>query len=247
MIKIEALDRMSKTRKNKNKDCKVFLMTTSTKEHPDLERYKKSAETHGFKPHILGLHENRTTGHSKKLSLFAGQFGFKLKYLLEFCKKRDSNDIIVQTDAWDVIVVNDCDDLIKKFKSFKKNILLSGEKFCSPDILQFYKFNFLSVPFPYICAGLLMGYAGTIIEMIEKYWNKTEEFDDQRLWYKAYLENKNKIAIDEYAKIFLNTLYTKKTDIVYEDNKLKYKVTNTYPIFVHSQGPDKSYLQHIRY
>ena len=237
---------MNKTRKNK-KGCKVFLMTTSTKQHPDLERYKKSAEAHGFNPCILGLHENRSTGHSKKLSLFTGQFGFKLKYLLKFCKKRDPNDIVVQTDAWDVIIVNDCDDLLKKFKSFKRDIVLSGEKFCSPDILQFYKFNFLSVSFPYICAGLLMGRAGTIIKMIEKYWNNTEAFDDQRLWYKVYLENKNKVAIDEHAKIFLNTLYTKKGDIMYEDNRLKYKPTNTYPIFVHAQGPDKSYLDIIRY
>ena len=77
---------MNKTRKNKKK-CDVFLMTTSTKQHPDLERYKKSAESHGFKPHILGLRENRTTGHSeKKLFEIGGNFSVKLKYLLEFCK-----------------------------------------------------------------------------------------------------------------------------------------------------------------
>ena len=230
------------------KKCPVFLMTTSTKQHPDLDRYKKSAEAHGFKPNVLGLHENRSTGHSKRKGLnISGQFGVKLKYLLEFCKKRKPNDIVVQTDAWDVIIANDCDDLRQKFLSFKKDIVLSGEKFCSPDPYIFYKFNFMSVTFPYICAGLLMGRAGAIKDMIEKYWDGSDEVEDQRLWSKIYLENKNKVGIDEEAKIFLNTLYTKKSDIVYEDNKLKYKPTNTYPIFVHAQGPDKSYLDYIRY
>ena len=224
----------------KVKKCPIFLLSTSTKEHPDLDRYKKSAEAHGFKPNVLGLHEKKTTGHS------TGDFSFKLKYLLEFCKKRKSNDIVVQTDAWDVIVVNDCDDLLKRYKSFNKDIVVSGEKFCAPDPYLFYKFNFLSVPFPYINAGLLMGKAGIIKEIIEKYWDNGST-DDQRMWIKAYFENRSKIAIDEKAKIFLNMLYTNKEDIVYEDNKLKYKPTKTFPIFVHAQGPDKSYLNHIRY
>jgi len=243
----------TKTRKKckkskKSKKCSVNLISVSTKQHPDLERYVKSAEAHGFKPNILGLHEKRSTGHLIKKGLqLSGHFGVKLKYLLEFCKKRKPNDIVVQTDAWDVIIANDCDDLRKKFLSFKKDIVLSGEKFCSPDPYIFYKFNFMSAPFPYICAGLLMGRAGAIQEMIEEFWDGKDEVDDQRLWYKIYLENKSKVAIDEKAEIFLNTLYTKKTDIVYEDNKLKYKPTNTNPIFVHAQGPDKSYLQYIRY
>jgi hypothetical protein len=102
------------------------------------------------------------------------------------------------------------------------------------------------VPFPYLNSGLIMGKAGVIKDIIEKY-RKNGPIDDQRMWTTAYFENRSKIAIDEKAKIFLNMLYTNKQDIVYEDNKLKYKPTNTYPIFVHAQGFDKSYLDHIRY
>jgi hypothetical protein len=36
------------------KKCPLYLIATSTKQHPDLERYKKSAEEHGFEPNILG-------------------------------------------------------------------------------------------------------------------------------------------------------------------------------------------------
>ena len=101
--------------------------------------------------------------------------------------------------------------------------------------------------FPYLNSGLIVGYAGVIKEMLEKYWNKNEATDDQRFWQKVYFENRSKVAIDEEAKIFLNTLYSKKSDIVYKDNRLYYKPTDTYPIFVHAQGGDKSYLDMIRY
>ena len=69
----------TKTRK-KCKKCSVNLISVSTKKHPDLERYVKSAEAHGFKPNILGLHEKRSTGHANS------KFGMKLKYLLEYVK-----------------------------------------------------------------------------------------------------------------------------------------------------------------
>ena len=130
---------MNKTRKNK---CSIFLATVSTKNDSGLDRLIKSAKTHGFKPSVLGMHENKERGHSKKiLGLRDGQFGFKLKYLLEFCKKREPNDIVLYTDAWDVVIVNDCNNVLKGYKSFKKDIVIGAEKMCSPRLLNFYKFN----------------------------------------------------------------------------------------------------------
>lgn len=238
---------MNKTRKNKK--CSIELITVSTKKHPDLERYKKSAEKYGFKPHILGLHENRTTGHSKRrFGGFGGsEFGFKLQYLLEFCRKRKYSDIILFTDAWDVVIVDDCSELIKKYKSFKKDIVIGAEKMLHP-ALWFYLFYFNNVPFPYLNAGLIIGKAGIIKELLEKYWKKEDsKIDDQVLWTKIYLENKNKICLDEKAEIFLNLMHLKNEDFIYKNNKLYLKETKTFPSIVHCQGDDKSLLDHIRY
>ena len=230
----------TKTRK-KCKKCSVNLISVSTKKHPDLERYVKSAEAHGFKPNILGLHEKRSTGHANS------KFGMKLKYLLEYVKSLKRNDIVLFTDAWDVIIVGDCSEIIKKYKSFKKDIVIGAEKYCWPDWFLFYKFNYFNSKFPYVNSGGIIGKAGVIKDLLEKYYKGEDIIDDQRLWIKIYLENKSKIALDEKAEIFLNTLYTKKEDIIYEDNLLKYKPTNTNPILVHAQSKDKSYLNYIRY
>uniref|UniRef100_A0A6C0D8E3 PLOD1-3-like GT domain-containing protein n=1 Tax=viral metagenome TaxID=1070528 RepID=A0A6C0D8E3_9ZZZZ len=234
---------MNKTRKNK---CKIFLMTVSTKEHPNLKRWRKSAITHGFKPKIFGLKENKKY-HDP---LFGkGHFGMKLRYLLDYCKKLKPNNIVLFTDAWDVVIIGDCKKVYKDYKSFKKDIVFGGETAIAnfTDILNMFKYD-LSKAFPYLNAGIMIGKAGTIRELLEKYTEKTidDSVDDQILWRKIYLENKDKIAIDSQAKMILNTCLTSKKNYVYENNIFTYKGTNTQPSIIHAQGPEslgfKSYL-----
>ena len=241
----------TKTRKNK---CPIYLITISTKQHPDMERFVKSAEAHGFKPNVLGLKENKTLGHSKaKLTMkgYQGDFGFKLKYIVDFCKKRNPNDIVLYTDCWDVIIVGDCDDLLKKYKSFHKDIVFSSEKTPFSQPMIFYKYNWYNDSFPYLNAGVMIGKAGTIVSLIEKYWKKDEFIDDQYLWRTIYLENKDKIGLDTEVKMFLTTAFTKISNYKYEDNKLKYLETNTFPCIVHAPGYTslgfKKYLDIIKY
>ena len=241
----------TKTRKNK---CPIYLITISTKKHPDMERFVKSAEAHGFKPNVLGLKENKTLGHSTgKMTMkgYQGDFGFKLKYILDFCKKRNPNDIVLYTDCWDVIIVGDCNDLLKKYKAFHKDIVFSAEKLCMPQPMSFYKYNWYNDSFPYLNAGVMIGNAGTIISFIEKFWKQDEFTDDQGLWQTIYLENKDKIGLDTEATMFLTTSFTKMNNYIYEDNKLKYLETETFPSVVHFPGPAyfgfKKYSKLIKY
>lgn len=236
---------MNKTRKNK---CKIFLVTISTKHNSALDRLINSAEAHGFTPTVLGMHENKSRGHSKgSIGFGDGEWGFKLRYLLDFCKKREPNDIVLYTDAWDVVIVNDCSVAIKTYKSFKKDIVIGAEKLCMPHPWNFYKFNYFSDTFPYLNAGVIMGKANTIVEIIEKYWDKSENIDDQLLWQKIYLENKNKIILDSNAKLILNTPITSKKYYSYKDNIFTYKETDTQPSIIHVPGKYKSYFELIRY
>ena len=242
---------MNKTRKNK---CKIFLATVSTKQHPNLERWKKSAITHGFNPIILGLHENK---RYKDPLIGKGEFGMKLRYLYKYSKKLRPDDIILFTDAWDVIIIGNCDKIYKDYKSFKKEIVFGGETIFGAlydlsTITNIFKHD-LSKEFPYLNAGVVIGRAGTIRELIDKYTQKkiSDSVDDQILWRKIYLENKDKIAIDSNAKLVLNTCLTSKKNYVYEDNILTYKGTNTQPSIIHAQGHEafgfKDYLNYIKY
>lgn len=244
---------MNKTRKNNNK-CKIFLATVSTKQHPNLERWKKSAIIHGFNPTILGLHEKKTY---KDPLIGKGEFGMKVRYLFDYSKKLKPNDIILFTDAWDVIIIGDCEKIYKDYKSFKRDIVFGGETIYGAiydlsNIFNIYKYD-LSKAFPYLNAGVIIGKAGTLRELLKKYTEKdiADSLDDQILWRKIYLENKDKIAIDSQAKIILNTCLTSKKNYVYEDNIFTYKGTNTQPSIIHAQGNEafgfKDYLKLIKY
>lgn len=245
---------MNKTRKNK---CKIFLVTVSTKQHPSLERWKKSALKHGFNPKVLGLHEKKTY---KDPLIGKAEFGMKLRYFYKYVKSLRPYDIVLFTDAWDVIIIGDCEKIYKDYKSFNKDIVFGGETifggFCDifniSNIFDIFKYD-LSKPFPCLNSGVIIGKAGTIKDLIEKYTEKTidDSVDDQILWRKIYLENKDKIAIDSKAKLVLNTCLTSKKNYVYEDNIFTYKGTNTQPSIIHAQGPEKlgfkDYLNYIKY
>jgi hypothetical protein len=242
---------MNRTRKNK---CKIFLATVSTKQHPNLERFIKSAKKHGFNPKILGLHEKKTY---KDPLIGKGEFGMKLRYLYKYSKSLRADDIVLFTDAWDVLIIGDCEKVYKDYKSFNKDIVFGGETIYGVfydifNIFNIFKLD-LSKPFPCLNAGVIVGRAGAIRDLIQKYTEKTidDSVDDQILWRKIYLENRDKITIDSKAKLVLNTCLTSKNNYVYEDNIFTYKGTNTQPSIIHAQGPEKlgfkDYLKLIKY
>ena len=226
-------------------------MTISTKQHPFLERFVKSAEAHGFKPKIFGLKENKQY-HDPLIGV--GHFGMKLRYLLEYARMLKPDDILLYSDAWDAIIINDCDKILKDYKSFKKDIVFGAEFAIANwhDLFNMYKYD-LTKPFSYLCAGVMIGRAGTIKDLLEKYTDVDikDTVDDQVLWRKIYLENKNKICLDTHAKLILNTCLTNKTHYIYVDNVFTYTRTNTNPSIIHAQGPEKlgfkSYLDLIKY
>lgn len=241
---------MSSTRKKK---CKIFLVTVSTKEHSNLDRFIKSAKVHGFSPKIRGLHENKK--YKDPIFGMSADFGMKLRYLYNECKRLKPNDIILFTDSWDVVIIGDCDKIYKEYKSFKKDIVIGGEyAFINFDYNTFNIVKYHSTkPFPCLNSGVIIGKAGTIYKLLDDYTKGeiVDKTDDQEVWREIYKKNKDKIAIDVSAKIILNTCFTTITDYIYVDNVFTYKPTNTQPSIIHAQGHEyfgnKIYLDYIKY
>jgi hypothetical protein len=94
--------------------CNINYFTISTKNHEGLTRLRESATKNGFDLKVLGLEMNDDsfgwqTGNSNNKNY--GEFSWKLKNQKSYVNKFNDNDIILFTDAWDVIVINSC----KKF------------------------------------------------------------------------------------------------------------------------------------
>jgi hypothetical protein len=229
----------------------IYLITVATHNEGYYNALKKSARKNDY--------ELVTLGWGQKWEGFI----MKYKLLMENLNKFDDNDIIVLTDAYDVIVTDKKEVVIEKFKKFKKPILLSKDGYTGESIFNYLHDTIFDTCHNYrICAGLMMGYVWALKELIFLMCGNNLEkckelnLDDQILIINICKNNKNfftkNIAIDNNSEIFYNT-YGKVdklqfnfnvTDIFYiNKNKLYIKDTDISPCFIH--GPANTNLNNV--
>ena len=89
-----------------------------------LAEYNYTYETYGMGNEWRGGNVKRNTGGGQKINIL----------LQELAKYRyDENLIIVFTDAYDVLFVQEPDELVRKFETFRAKIVFGAEDFCWPD------------------------------------------------------------------------------------------------------------------
>ena len=226
--------------------CLINYFTISTKNHEGLTRLKNSATKNGFDLKILGLEMNDDsfgwqTGDANNKNY--GEFSWKLKNQKEYINKFNDDDILLFTDAWDVIVIDSCKKLYDTFMIFNKDIMFGAEKACSPDKERVTEYNDeeKSKPFPYLNSGFFIGKAGAMKKHLKTFDNN--EKDDQRFWTTIYFANRDTIGLDHNAELVLNGYDTKNEYYTFNtDGKFIYKETNTSPSFIHGNGPAKDKL-----
>src|SRR5438477_9944484 len=90
----------------------LWYIIIATKPHPNLDRLKKLCSDKGIKLIILGMGDNR-------LQCGCG-FGARLQYIHEFVKKLynsgHTNDLILLTDAYDVLIIDDLQTIVNKYE-----------------------------------------------------------------------------------------------------------------------------------
>ena len=183
--------------------------------------------------------------------------GFIMKYklLMENINKYNDNDIIILIDAYDVIVVDNINIAIEKFKKFNIPILLSKDgQIKNTGFNYFYNKLFDSYHNYKICAGLMMGYVWALKKLIilmcgeELEKCKKMQTDDQILLIKTckkYNLYNKLVLIDKNSEIFYNTYGNTEnlefnfevTDIFdIKNNKLYIRNTDISPCFIHGPG-----------
>ena len=211
---------------------------------------EKSCKKHNIELITLGLGQKWKGFHMK----------FELWY--KYLNKLDDKEIIMLNDAYDVIILQDANIILKRFKKYKKKILFCSQRGYLPR-LAFNKFK-KNV----IASGSIIGevkYIKKLIKLIYKYkkvWKKLK-FDDQIIlgyvmikecdFFKKFIEvDKNHdffFATDGddlfYLPYILNgtikNLYMKKGEI--------YNNRNIKPILLHlaANVNGNKYLKYIGY
>lgn len=218
-------------------DNKLIVLTVGTNETDGLIRFKNYCSIYGFYLKVLGMGEKWLGGN-----MMDGQGGGQKINLLKeeldkYSKQELKKTLILFSDSYDVIICGSPECVINKFKKFKLPIIFSAEKYCWPDkslkLCYDTKNNVIS-EYKYLNSGGFIGWAKDIYKLLIKVEN---DFDDQLFYTYKYLE-KNNILLDNCCQIFqtLNGV-GQDLEINYKTSKIKNKVFNTEPIFIHGNGP----------
>ena len=223
-----------------------YYITISTRPHHILGKLKQKVSENGETLIVLGENEKRIIGWEGSQN-----FGLKLKEVSMFINRNElePDDIVLFTDAYDVVYFGNKNEIIERFLEFKKPVVFGCEKYCSPDpeLAKNYNSNSSTFPFdyefPYLNSGLFIGYVWALRKCISEYQYDDRD-DDQRYWTKQLLEiNPDLIQLDYMNRLFLNTLDIdmKKFEIV--NGNVIYKRRR--PIFVHVNSSDKRLIDEL--
>ena len=214
-------------------------ITIATQPHPILSNIQKRVDKNGEKIIVLGTQENRPIGWNA-----TANFGVKLREVQQFVMQNtiNENDIVLFTDAYDVIYTGNKETILKRYHNFQKPIVFGCEMDCSPDPDMKIHYKNKEVQFPYLNSGMFIGRVWAIKKCMENYlYNDTN--DDQRFWTKQFLTHPDLIELDYENQLFLNTHGLDIEDIRWNRKDAFYKGTT--PQFVHVNGPVKSDLNHF--
>jgi hypothetical protein len=223
---------------------KFYYITVATKPHIVLDTIKQKVNKLDESIIILGESENRWIGWEGN-----GNFGVKLREVFDFLKRPELNpdDIILFTDAYDVVYCGNRPEIIKRYLEFSKPIIFGCEKLCQPDMFLAERYNNRDKEFPYLNSGMFIGRVWALRQCMEGY-QYIDKVEDQRYWTDKFLNtNSDIIELDYDNKLFLNTVEMNMSWVLIDRDEFGtmflYKDKN--PMFVHVNGPDKQFINSL--
>jgi hypothetical protein len=217
---------------------KLHYITVATKPHPVLNRIKERVEIQNESITVLGEQENRNIGWNS-----TGNFGVKLREVRDYLLRHDveDDDLILFTDAYDVIYQGNKEEIIRRYLEFSSPIVFGCETTCNPvpSYAQYYKT--VDYEFRYLNSGLFIGRAKELRNYVRDYQYNDKD-DDQAFWTRKFLYSDDMI-LDYKNCLFLNTYGVDLSLIKKEGGIFTYKGRE--PAFIHVNGPDKSELNYF--
>lgn len=202
-------------------------------------RFEHFCRSHHLNYKIVGKGKEWRGGDMEK-STGGGQ---KIKELLEEIENME-NRLIIVCDTFDLIPVAEPEEILKKYHATcpDNQILFSSEVFCWPDKHLANNYPPVQTKYKYLNSGSFMGYRNDIYDLI-KNDPVMDNDDDQRFYTLKYLAGK-KIILDHNCHLF-QAINGAKNDLVIHKNRIYNKYTNSYPVFLHGNGPSKLFLNHL--
>jgi hypothetical protein len=164
------------------------------------------------------------------------------------------HEIVLCTDAFDVLCTEPPATVKDKFLSMRNKILFGAESLCFhhiPAARRYFELSAGETPYPYLNSGMFIGFAGAIRQMLRTFhqWNSHDlkrqfesvpenpgRFDDQSLFGMYAALNPGTVGLDNHAHVFLNLsrhYSSLSSDLAWESGRVINKVTTSRPSFLH--------------
>ena len=228
---------------------KNIVVATEKKGYYDV--LEQSCKRHNIELISLGLGQKWT--------------GFTMKFKLwhEYLKTLNEDEIVMINDAYDVIILENSDVIINKFKSFGKNVVFGIQDTLSTRLI----FPKCKIFEKIMCVGNIIGYVKYLKELVElllfKYkrlWEKYNNDDQVVLQHICNLQTdffEKNVGIDTDRKLFFATgsedyihnLIFKGISGLYMKNNKLYTKHNITPSVLHlaSDVDGEKYLNYLNY
>ena len=156
--------------------------------------------------------------------------GQKLNLLLRYITTNNlsDHDVILFTDAYDVLYLRELDEVLGRFLGFKHEVIFSAEQYLWPN--KNLRFPPAPTKYRYLNSGTFVGRVGELKRMLAVPLKDSD--DDQLYMQVAYLTGRYDAVLDHEGYIFQcheNSLVTKEGNLV---NPL----TGCYPCIYHANG-----------
>lgn len=146
------------------------LLFVATKWNEKLENFIRSLNKHKFNYKWLGKNIEWKSFNTKS----------ELVYNELLYNNYNDDDIVIVSDAYDVLVNRNSSSFKESFKSFKKPIVVGSEWYCgsSKNCLQLYEYWKLQKYIPpkkYVNAGFIVGYKRELIDLYKYLLNENDD------------------------------------------------------------------------
>jgi hypothetical protein len=169
-----------------------------------------------------------------------------MRAILDSGSMADS-DIVLFTDAYDVLVVDYKSRILRDFLDFNADLVFNAEAMLYPDEdrkQERAQFDQDPSKWRYLNSGCYIGYVWAVKAMLDFTQahmppDETPHYLDQQIAQDFYLtqmgRNKPRIALDTQCRLFA-TLYQSTSDYQLKGKSVFNQITGTYPAILHANG-----------
>ena len=164
-------------------------------------------------------------------------FMTKIKGCLDYIRTLDPTQLIVIVDAYDVLATGPSDELVKKYQSYGKSLVVGSETYCGANCIPVDNW-WQSRPqgkIRYANGGFYMGPVSKILQILNFMLVLGIKDDQEALctYVNTYPED---IALDTGTKLVANITPLDFHYLDFQNGRIQHKLTNEYPCFVHTPG-----------